>query len=104
MPLERPEIYDIHMVSEEWANTRHRKFATQGGRRHAKCECCGCSDDECTLEIHHRDYLHFTRERMEDLQILCEECHPAADEERKHKLRNFITFKGNKKKWPPAGT
>jgi hypothetical protein len=38
--------------------------------------CVACNDaDRFTLEVHHRDYTRWGRERLEDVYTLCCACH-----------------------------
>ncbi len=39
-----------------------------------KCECCGISGEEINLELHHINGNHYDN-RIENLQILCPNCH-----------------------------
>ena len=48
-----------------------------------QCEACGISKFSVTLEVHHLTYENLGHEHMDELQVLCPECHATADEERK---------------------
>ena len=52
------------------------------GFKEAKCEKCGCGDTWCgeplTLELHHVNGDHYDN-RLENLQILCPNCHSQTD-------------------------
>lgn len=73
--------YKEYINSKEWRKLRALKLEQAGER----CERCGLSKWSTKLEVHHIDYKHFKRERLEDLQVLCPECHASADEERVEK-------------------
>jgi hypothetical protein len=62
------EAYRIYMASPQWRRLRQAKFAEVGRR----CERCG--GREC-IEVHHRSYQNFGRERLEELEVLCRPCH-----------------------------
>ena len=45
-----------------------------------RCEACGReSEDGERLQLHHKHYKTVGRERLEDVELLCPECHPKAD-------------------------
>lgn len=60
--------YRAYIASPKWAWKRWAKLQQVGG----KCEMCGTRDE---LEVHHKTYERFGRERGEDLQVLCAICH-----------------------------
>lgn len=60
--------YRTYLRSEGWQRTRERKFE-QAGR-----ECVVCASAS-KLQIHHRTYARLGRERLEDLVVLCDDCH-----------------------------
>lgn len=48
-----------------------------------KCARCGCTSG--VFHVHHLDYDRLGNERLTDVQIVCNECHPRADQERARK-------------------
>jgi len=66
-----PQKYAIYMRSSMWFKFRARIFRQRG----AKCEECRCLE---SLELHHLHYKNFTREKPEDVKILCIVCHARA--------------------------
>lgn len=64
------EVYRIYMQSPEWAERRKAKLTEAGYH----CERCPSRE---RLEVHHRSYQNFGRERMEELEVLCHDCHAA---------------------------
>jgi 5-methylcytosine-specific restriction endonuclease McrA len=47
------------------------------------CQDCGCPQSEIErLEVHHKDYDYWKRERPKDLEVLCKPCHERADARR----------------------
>lgn len=69
--------YREHMDSEEWRATRKRVLA----RAMMRCERCNAFG--VPLEVHHLTYERFGKERDDDLQALCRDCHVHADDERR---------------------
>ncbi len=72
------EKYKDYIASPKWKRLRDKKIEAVGG----VCERCGISKFSVTLEVHHLHYRTFTKERLEDLQVLCHDCHGFADAER----------------------
>ena len=70
----RPE-YRQYINSREWAAKRKEAFQYHG----RKCSTCG---SEHNLEVHHLTYQRLGREKMEDLQILCGDCHRIRHEDK----------------------
>lgn len=101
--------YKEYIASAQWARIRDEKIASVGG----KCEKCGTSKWSARLDVHHKHYNNFKREKMEDLEVLCfPVCHESADNERvyhteqnkKHKAiyKGFETWMdngNNSEKW-----
>lgn len=67
--------YTEYMQSDQWRARCYRLRKKRGNR----CERCGSG---LRTEVHHLNYDHLGHERDEDLQIVCKQCHPAADRER----------------------
>lgn len=84
--------YLAYLQSFTWHLKRHLRMIYAGH----KCEICGSRKG---LECHHRTYIRLYRERISDLQILCEDCHPLEDEKRRRE-KAIETF-GLKKYGPP---
>ena len=56
-----------------------------------KCECCGLSEwmgKPIPLELHHKDFNHYNNS-LDNLQILCANCHMQA--------HDYCNYKKNKK-------
>lgn len=70
------EEYRQYMQSDEWKWIRGQKLRSC----HYRCERCG---RRRWLNVHHRHYRTFGREGMEDLEVVCQECHKTADAERR---------------------
>jgi hypothetical protein len=62
--------YGAYLLTTHWRRTRERLFALRG----EACEACGTT---AALHVHHRSYRRIGHEALDDLQILCRECHSA---------------------------
>ncbi len=60
--------YFQYMRSEAWRDKRQEAFKHYGRR------CEKCSTSSC-LVVHHSTYEHLFNEKMEDLMVLCKDCH-----------------------------
>lgn len=60
--------YGRYLVSPEWRERRAAAIAAQG----FKCQRCGRRRD---LQVHHKTYKNLGKERDEDLEVLCRDCH-----------------------------
>ena len=68
-----PVDYDAHLGSAGWRDSAARKAELQlAGHR---CRVCDRGPPNVRLDVHHRNYDRFGRERVEDLTTLCRECH-----------------------------
>lgn len=61
-------LYDLYINSNLWANKRQEALAHYGER----CEECGST---YSLQIHHKTYVNFGDEDIDDLSVLCKSCH-----------------------------
>ena len=64
----RPD-YKEYLQSPQWKSLTAKK------RKEAGNKCQLCNDGEVTLHVHHRTYENIYKESMEDLIVLCENCH-----------------------------
>jgi len=60
--------YQSFLGSDHWRELREAKILDSDG----KCEKCGRRSQ---LHVHHKTYERRGRERLDDLQVLCENCH-----------------------------
>lgn len=60
--------YHEYIGSKEWAKKRKKAFRKHG----RKCSICSSTR---ALQVHHKHYKTLYREGMDDLQILCADCH-----------------------------
>jgi len=64
--------YKKYIKSKDWANkSRFAKY-----KRDYKCQQCGRKG---LLHTHHLNYDSLYHERLDDVKVLCEKCHPSAD-------------------------
>lgn len=68
--------YQEYLLSPKWKQKRSKKLKQAG----YKCQKCGSVGK---LECHHKTYERLYKERLADLEILCEACHVEADKVRK---------------------
>ena len=68
---EKQKNYDNYMHSETWKNLC-RLLRQKFGNR---CQTCNDTGEQWVLHAHHRTYVRFTEEKLEDLTLLCERCH-----------------------------
>lgn len=66
--------YHEYLTSTKWKNKRKELFTLRG----EKCEVCSKTN---SLQVHHLTYEHIFNEPLEDLKILCKNCH---SKEHKH--------------------
>lgn len=60
--------YRNYLLSKEWFEIRNNLFKSRG----KKCELCSSTT---RIEVHHKTYKNIFNEQLEDLQVLCSECH-----------------------------
>lgn len=77
-PLERMSALQI--INSNCSNSLKRKRLIEDGIKEARCEICGLSEwmgKPIPLELHHKDFNHYNND-LENLQILCSNCHMQA--------------------------
>lgn len=71
------------------------------GLKEYKCEQCGCNGEWCgkpiTLELHHINGNHYDN-RLENLQILCPNCHSQTSTHKRKKYQDVIIPKPQQRK------
>ena len=78
-----------------------RNKLIESGLKEAKCECCGLTEwmgKKIPLELHHKNMNHYDN-RIENIQILCSNCHSLAHEysNTKGKEVSSVNFKSIEK-------
>ncbi len=61
--------YAKYLKSSHWYKVRKQYLANHLYR------CAKCGMTHGILHLHHKTYKNLGNERMEDLQLLCEDCH-----------------------------
>ncbi len=64
----RKREYEKYLTSKAWKDKRIQLFILRG----KKCERCPQTK---YLHVHHKHYQNIFNEQMEDLEVLCRECH-----------------------------
>lgn len=76
------------------------RLVTEGLKEY-KCEQCGCNGEWCgkpiTLELHHINGNHYDN-RLENLQILCPNCHSQTPTHKRRKNQNVMIPKSQQRK------
>ena len=67
--------YNKRISSQQWKNMKCDIAKMRGN----KCERC---ESQLKLSLHHKTYERLGKEPLSDLELLCEECHRKADEQR----------------------
>ena len=63
--------YAEYLETWEWKAKRAQAIALAGGR----CRLCNRPQDNVILNVHHRTYDRRGYEDMDDLTVLCQDCH-----------------------------
>lgn len=69
-----------YILNSNMSNSAKRIRLIEEGIKKAKCECCGLSEwmgNPIPLELHHKDLNHYNN-KLENLAILCSNCHMQA--------------------------
>lgn len=91
------ELDDILVDGKSYSSNRLKKRLIEAGLKEDSCEICGISTwlgKKLTLQLHHINGNH-NDNRLENLQILCPNCHTLTD--------NFGNKKHNSKLCPDCG-
>ena len=80
--------YNEYINSFAWQRKRKEAFRYYGKR----CAVCGSTE---ALQVHHKTYKRLGREKMKDLQILCDGCHACEHEKDGIKLRDELSAEFN---------
>lgn len=89
--LKRVSLEDILKENTNYKSSYLRERLISAGYKKAKCEECGMSEwngKPLTLELHHINGNHYDN-RLENLQILCINCHSQTDNYRRRKRKEI---------------
>ena len=79
--IKKKDISEILVENSGWSSGAIRQRLIKEGLKESKCECCGRSEwmgIPIPLELHHINEIH-TDNRLENLLILCPNCHAQTD-------------------------
>lgn len=82
------KAYEDYLVSDEWKALRDKAIELAGN----KCRLC---NSDYNLHVHHRTYERIYHEDIEDLTVLCGDCHNyyhIMKKEQGRKLRRVVDF------------
>lgn len=91
---ERVSVFYYLETNKNITASKLRKLLIRDGVKEEKCECCGLSEwmgQKIPLELHHVNFNH-NDNRLENLKILCSNCHSIAHDycNTKHNKELFI--------------
>lgn len=74
--------YRDYLKSDHWQEFRARVLRESAAakklrRRHGKIVCSFCFSDT-KFNLHHKTYKRLGKERMDDVAIICDDCHEAS--------------------------
>ncbi len=79
--IKKKDLKDIFIENSGWGSDNLKKRLFREGVKECKCEICGISEwlgKPITLQLHHLNGNHRDN-RLENLQILCPNCHSQTD-------------------------
>ena len=76
--------YKNYLLSDEWRKFRKEVLSTR-----TKCQNCGCSVKNTIPNIHHINYKNIFKETLEDVLVLCQDCHLRLHNKPKWKKAKF---------------
>ena len=69
--------YYAYMKSKRWRDFKDKVFKAKG----RVCSVCGTTDG--IINVHHLHYRTLGRERLQDVRVLCHNCHKNIDFQKK---------------------
>lgn len=79
--MQKIDLKEILVQNSHYQSSKLIKKLLNEGLKEKKCECCGLTEwkgKEIPLELHHINGIH-SDNRLENLQILCRNCHGITD-------------------------
>jgi len=77
----RKAEYHEYLRSPEWEQNKAEAYQKYG-------RICDVCSSDVNLQVHHKTYAHIFHEYIDDLQILCRDCHLAMHRDLKKKKKN----------------
>ena len=86
--------YKKYLLSKEWQEKRKKVFEralknANCNNEYGICERCGYKPNKYCLQVHHRTYEHLFNEPLEDLELLCPNCHKAETKKQRAEHKEF---------------
>ena len=74
------KTYREYLNSPHWADLKKRFYTSRFVRRakYGMPRCFACCRFGIPMEVHHRTYKRLGKERLQDLALMCGDCHEAA--------------------------
>ena len=69
------------MPYREYLRTGHWQAKRKKALKYFGHRCCGCGAEDVVLHVHHMHYEDLWREKLEDLRVVCRNCHDNAHKE-----------------------
>lgn len=83
------EVYHKYLKSKQWREKKEVLFKVRG----RKCERYKKGKCSKKIEVHHKTYENIFNEKLEDLEVLCSNCH-----KKEHNIINEKIIKNSKNK------
>lgn len=83
----RPD-HRAYINSDEWRDIAQQAKARVGWR----CQVCNRHKNQVVLDAHHRTYERLGWERLDDITVLCRDCHELFERDRKSQRAQVITL------------
>lgn len=86
--------YKKYLQSKKWQEKRIKVFEraksnANSSNKYGICERCGYEPKRNCLQVHHKTYIHLFNEPLEDLELLCPNCHKAETKKQRAEHKEF---------------
>lgn len=86
--------YRKYLQSKQWQEIRKKVFEralknADISNEYGICERCGYKPNRYCLQVHHKTYEHLFNERLDDLELLCPNCHKAETNKQRVEHKEF---------------
>ena len=79
--MDKTSEYNAYISSSAWK----KLCAVKKKQADNMCQCCNCGS--ARLSVHHLTYERFKKERLDDLIVVCKDCHEKLDKKRKEEVQ-----------------